>query len=143
MRSRTSLSSVRSLNPCCFALAMKWIDSKKESVAVSGWKTLGALATTAPDDQLPVKQFSALLDRVAKTLSSSPDDVRSAMNGFVIACGTYLAPLGDRAIATARKVGRVEIDVGDTDCKVPEAESYILKCRRGAPIAPKRKTVRC
>ena len=54
-----------------------------------------------------------------------------------------VAPLAAKAIATARKVGRVEIDMGDTACQVPEAESYILKCRRGAPIAPKRKTVRC
>ena len=35
------------------------------------------------------------------------------------------------------------MDRGDTDCQVPEAESYIMKCRRGAAIAPKRKTVRC
>ena len=134
---------VASEHPEGFALAVKWIDSKNENVAVSGWRTLGALAATVPDDQLPVKQFSALLDRVAKTMPSAPDDVRSAMNGFMIAVGTYVSPLGDRAIATARKVGRVEIDMGDTACKVPEAEAYILKCRRGAPVAPKRKTVRC
>jgi len=51
--------------------------------------------------------------------------------------------LGDKAIATARKVGQVEVDVGDTECKIPAAEVYIMKSRRGAPIAPKRKTVRC
>jgi 3-methyladenine DNA glycosylase AlkD len=126
-----------------FALAVKWIDAKDESVAVSGWKTLSALAAIMPDEQMPVKQFSALLDRVAKTMSTAPDDVRSAMNGFMIACGTYVAPLGDKAVATARKVGKVDIDMGDTACKVPDAEAYILKCRRGAPVAPKRKTVRC
>lgn len=125
------------------ALALKWIDSPKEKVAVAGWKTLSAIATTVPDEQLPMKQFSALLDRVTKAMPTGSDDLRYAMNGFVIACGTYLAPLGDKAIATARKVGRVEIDMGDTECKVPEAEAYILKSRRGAPIAPKRKTVRC
>jgi hypothetical protein len=76
-------------------------------------------------------------------LPSSPDDVRYSMNGFVIACGTYVAPLGAKAIATAKKIGRVEVDLGDTACKVPDAQSYILKSRRGAPIAPKRKTVRC
>ena len=47
------------------------------------------------------------------------------------------------AIATARKVGRVEVDMGETACQVPEAEIHIMKCRRGAPVAPKRKTVRC
>jgi hypothetical protein len=69
--------------------------------------------------------------------------VRQAMNNFVIWCGTYVAALGDKAIATARKVGKVEVDVGDTECKIPAAEAYIMKSRRGAPIAPKRKTVRC
>ena len=96
-----------------------------------------------PDDRLPKKKFSALLDRVAKTISSAPDDVRLAMNGFIIAVGAYVAPLGDKAVATARKIGAVEADMGNTACKIPDAATYILKSRRGAPIAPKRRTVRC
>ena len=143
MISGFTVAWVASEHPDGFALAAKWIDSKKEPVAVAGWKTLGALATIVPDEALPVKKLSALLDRVAKTISAAPDDVRLAMNGFIIAVGTYVAPLGDQAIATAQKIGRVEADMGDTACKIPEAESYIMKCRRGAPIAPKRKTVRC
>ena len=143
MISGTIVPWVASEHPAGFALASQWIDSPAESVGVSGWKTLGALAATVPDEQLPVKQFSALLDRVAKTLGAAPDEVRSAMNGFVIACGTYVTPLGDKAIGTARKLGKVEVDMGETACKLPDAESYILKSRRGAPIAPKRKTVRC
>jgi hypothetical protein len=87
--------------------------------------------------------LGALLDRVAKTILAEPDRVRQAMNYFVIACGTYVVPLGDKAIATARKIGKVQVDVGDTDCQIPDAENYIVKSRRGAPIAPKRKTVRC
>ena len=143
MISGTIVPWVASEHPDGFALATKWIDSKDEGVAVAGWKTLCALAATVPDEKLPMKNFSALLDRVAKTMSTAPDDVRSAMNMFMIACGTYLAPLGDQPIKTAREVGRVDIDVGDTACKVPDAEAYIIKSRRGAPIAPKRKTVRC
>lgn len=134
---------VTSEHPDGFAIALKWIDSPKEHVVTAGWNTLGALAATIPDDKLPVKQYSALLDRIAKTLKASTDCTRYAMNGFVIACGTYIAPLADKALATAKKIGRVECDMGDTACKVPEAESYILKSRRGAPVAPKRKTVRC
>lgn len=37
----------------------------------------------------------------------------------------------------------VKVDIGDIACQVPEAESHILKSRRGAPVAPKRKTTRC
>jgi hypothetical protein len=65
------------------------------------------------------------------------------MNGFVISCGTYVAPLAEKAIEAGRKIGKVEVDMGDTACEVPDAESYIMKSRRGAAIAPKRKTVRC
>jgi 3-methyladenine DNA glycosylase AlkD len=143
MVASTIVPWVASEHPEGSDLALAWVDSPKELVAVAGWKSLAALAAVVPDDQLPMKAFSALLDRVVKTMPSAPDDVRYAMNVFVISVGTYLAPLGDKAIATARKIGRVEIDMGDTACKVPEAEDYILKARRGAPIAPKRKTVRC
>ncbi|MGV3662040.1 MAG: DNA alkylation repair protein [Prosthecobacter sp.] len=124
-------------------MALQWIDSPKETIAVAGWGTLCNLVTTTPDEKLPIKELDALLKRVVKTLKSSPDLVRYAMNNFVICCGTYVAPLADKAVETARKLGKVEVDMGDTACQVPEAESYILKSRRGAPIAPKRKTTRC
>jgi 3-methyladenine DNA glycosylase AlkD len=124
-------------------IALKWIDSPKEHIAVAGWSTLAAIVATRPDDQLPAKQITSLLDRVVKTIKTSANRVRYAMNGFVISCGTYVAPLAEKAIDAARAMGRVDVDMGDTSCEVPDAESYIIKSRRGAPIAPKRKTVRC
>jgi 3-methyladenine DNA glycosylase AlkD len=143
MISTTIVPWVVSENPEGFALARAWVDSKKEHLAIAGWYSLGALATVRPDASLPLKELGALMDRIAKTLPAAPNRVRQAMNYYVIALGTYVAPLGAHAIATARKLGQVEVDVGDTDCKIPDAEAYITKSRRGAPIAPKRKTVRC
>lgn len=143
MISGTTVPWVASEHPDGYALAREWIDSKKEHVAVSGWNTLGALVTVLPDEQLPMKELDELLDRVAAKLHAAPNLVRQAMNYYVIACGTYVDALGKKAIATARRVGKVRVDVGDTACQIPDAESYIFKSRRGAPIAPKRKTVRC
>jgi 3-methyladenine DNA glycosylase AlkD len=137
------VSWVAAEHPQGFAAATKWIDSSKPLVAIAGWSTLGALAATLPDATLPLKEFSALLDRCAKTIHTAPNRVRYAMNSFIICCGTYIQSLGDKAIATARRIGEVNVDMGDTACEVPEAESYIMKSRRGQPIAPKRKTVRC
>lgn len=139
----TGITWVASENPEGLKLALQWIDSPDEAIATAGWNVLGALAATVPDEALSEKQFSTLLDRVVKTMKSAKNGVRYAMNSFVICCGTYVAPLADKAIAAARKLGKVEVDMGDTACKVPEAESYIIKSRRGAPIAPKRKTLRC
>jgi len=103
----------------------------------------GALAATRPDEELPLQEFSRLLKGLPRELPKASDGVRYTMNNFIISCGTYLAPLGDRAIATTRALGRVQVDMGETGCKVPDAESYIFKARRGAAIASKRKTVRC
>lgn len=130
-------------HPQGFDAAAKWIDSPKGLVAGAGWATLSALAATVPDEKLPVKKFDALLDRCAKDIKTAPDRVRYAMNNFIICCGTYIQPLGKKAIDTARRVGPVNVDMGNTACQVPDAESYIIKSRRGLPIAPKRKSMRC
>lgn len=130
-------------HPDAIEIALKWIDSPKAPIALAGWATLSNVVTTTPDETLPMKQIGVLLGRVVKTIHTSPNRVRYAMNNFVICCGTYVGPLADKAIAAAKKIGRVEVDMGETDCQVPDAESYILKSRRGLAVAPKRKTTRC
>ena len=134
---------VPSEHPEGFDIASKWIDSPKPLVAVAGWATLAAIVTITPDDGLPIKQVSTLIDRCVKEIKSAPNRVKYTMNNFIICCGTYVAPLADKAMEAAKKIGAVEVDMGDTDCQVPLAESYIIKSRRGAPVAPKRKTTRC
>ncbi len=143
MISGTTVPWVAAEHPEGLTLALQWIDSPHEQVARAGWRTLGAMASLVPDAELPMARLEGLLDRAAKTMPTAPDGVRYTMNHYIIVCGTYVAPLAERAIATARAVGRVEIDMGDTACQVPDAESTIIKSRRGGPIAPKRKTVRC
>lgn len=143
MHSGTTVPCVAAEHPDAIEIALKWIDSPKESIAESGWATLSNVVTTTADEKLPIKQIEALLNRIMKTIHSSQNHVRYAMNNFIICCGTFVAPLADNAVAAARKIGRVEVDMGNTDCQVPDAESYILKSRRGLPVAPKRKTTRC
>jgi len=130
-------------HPQAVDIALKWIDSPQELIAKAGWGTLSSVAKTVADDELPIKQFDALLKRCVKTIHTAPDQVRYVMNSFVICVGTYVAPLAEKALAMARKIGVVEVDMGDTECRVPDAESYIIKSRRGQPVAPKRKTARC
>lgn len=134
---------VTSEHPEGFDLAVEWTKAKDEKLALTGWASLGAIVTVRPDAELPVQVLKALLDHVAKTIHTAPDRVRYQMNNFVIAAGTYCGPLAEHALLVARRIGKVEVDMGDTECRVPEAETYILKGRRGAAVAPKRKTVRC
>lgn len=143
MISGYTVAWVASEHPDGFKLGVKWTKAKQEHVMRAGWTTLGAIAATVPDDRLPLAAYGSLLERVVREIGRAPDGAKYTMNGFVISVGTYVAPLAAKAMATAKKIGPVEIDLGDTSCKVPVAAEYIVKCRRGAPVAPKRKTVRC
>jgi 3-methyladenine DNA glycosylase AlkD len=124
-------------------LAIKWIDSKKESIATSGWNTYSGLVATSPDEELDLAEIKELLDRVVNEIDAAPNDVRYTMNGFVIAVGTYVKPLLKRAKQAAKAIGVVSVDMGDTACKVPLASAYIDKVEKAGRIGRKRKTIKC
>lgn len=124
-------------------MAREWIDSKEENAATAGWRTLSSLVAIKADTELDVGQLKQLLQRIGKTILKQPGDVRYAMNGFVIAAGTYVAPLRDLALQTAEKIGVVEVDMGETACKVPLAADYIRKAHARGGMGKKRKTAKC
>ena len=49
------------------------------------------------------------------------------MNNALIAIGGRNAKLKKLALAAAKKIGKVEVDHGDTSCKTPDAAAYINK----------------
>jgi len=126
-----------------YEVALEWIESAKENVAGAGWATLSSLVAMKDDNDLDLAKLKQLLKRVQETIHQQPDFVRSAMNGFMIAVGTYVQALSDLAVQAAAKVGQVSVDMGDTACKVPSAAEYIQKARERGAIGKKRKTVKC
>lgn len=124
-------------------LALEWIDSKKDSVTAGGWATLSSLMSITPDDQLDLPALTRLLDRVSKNIHSSGNQVRGAMNTFVIASGCFVKPLTPRAKAVAKAIGRVAVDQGETSCQVPVASDYIAKVEAMGRLGKKKKTARC
>ena len=124
-------------------LALEWIESNKETVAVTGWATLSSLVGIKDDAELDLAELKRLLLRVQKTIHKEQNRVRYAMNGFVIAVGAYVQPLSDFALQTAQKIGEVSVDVRDTSCKVPYAPDYIEKVKKRDAIGKKRKTAKC
>jgi len=124
-------------------LALKWIKSKNESIASSGWNTYAGVVATTPDDELDMKEIQGLLKQIGSDINKVPGRVRYTMNGFVIAVGGYVKPLSKKARATATKIGKVEVDMGDTACKVPLAMEYIEKMEASGRAFKKRKTIKC
>lgn len=105
--------------------AERWANSKEEFVGQAGWNLLGLLARSAPD--LSDADLLERIGQIEKNIHRSPNRTRHAMNMALIAIGGYRASLRARAIAAAKRIGRVEVDHGETGCETPDAASYIEK----------------
>ena len=126
-----------------FELAKEWIDSDHEHIASAGWSTLSSLVSVRPDDELKMKELEKLMARVARSIHKAPNRVRSTMNGFIIAVGSYVAALSDKAVEVAKQIGKVSVEVGDTACKVSNAVACIAKVAKAGRVGRKRSTARC
>ncbi len=125
------------------ALALEWMRSPVEHIATAGWCTYAGLLAIRPDEALDFAEIESLLGTIVREVASAPNRVRHAMNGLVIAVGSYVQPMLARAKAVAGAIGAVQVDVGETACKVPVAVAYIEKVEAAGRIGKKRKTLRC
>ena len=124
-------------------IGLKWIDSKDERTASAGWNTLSGVVAITPDEDLDLPALKKLLARVEKQIHSAPNRVRYTMNGFVIALGSYVKALTADALATGKRIGAVEVDMGGTSCKVPSVAEHIGKVKARGSLGKKRKMLKC
>lgn len=105
--------------------AAQWLASKDEEERLTAWGLVGQMASR--DEAAPDAWFSDLLARIERTIHGAPNYERYAMNQAVISIGGRSAALRKAALAAARRIGKVEVDHGDTACKTPEAGPHIEK----------------
>lgn len=126
-----------------YELGLEWIDSKDEKIATAGWNTLSGIVSLKSDEELDLKQIKNLVQRIEKNIHQSPNRVRYAMNNFIICVGSYIKELNSLAKETAKKIGTVMVDLGNTACIVPNAVDYIKKVEDKGNLGKKKKTVKC
>lgn len=103
----------------------KWVKSNNEWIGRAGWVTVARLAMEQND--LPDEYFEDYIAVIERDIHQSKNRVRQAMNNALIAIGTRNESLEAKAVSAANRIGKVEIDHGDTDCKTPDAAAYIKK----------------
>lgn len=143
MLSEYTVAWVAAGSPHGHQAALDWIESAQESVASSGWCTLASEVGIKPNSELDLEELKRLLKRVEKTILKQPNRVRYSMNMFVISVGGYVQPLHDTAVATAERLGHVQVDMNGTACKVPYAPDYIQSMVKRGSLEKKRKTAKC
>lgn len=143
MLSEYSVPSVAAEHKDAFAIAARWMGAKSSNVASSGWCTYSLALATRPDSELNLPEITSLLKEIESDIAAAENRVRYCMNNFVISAGAYVKPLLKTAQETARRIGQVSIDVGETSCKVPVASDAIEKIKRLGRVGQKRKSTKC
>ncbi|CAM2010460.1 DNA alkylation repair protein [Acanthopleuribacter pedis] len=124
-------------------VALRWIEDDRDHVSAAGWATLTHCLSITPDDQLDFATLETLLTRVGDTIHDCPNRTRYAMNGFVLGAAAFTIPLLEQAKTVAAKIGKVNVDMGKTQCKVHLATTYIAKLEEKNRLGRKKKTARC
>lgn len=143
MLSEYSVPFVAAEHVSRFQLGLKWMRSRKPSIATSGWNTYALGIASRPDSELDLGEIQMLLDTVLEKNAAASDRVRYCMNGFVISVGSYVKPMLAAAKACAKELGTVDINMGDTACRVPLASDAIKKIEKMNRVGKKRTATKC
>jgi 3-methyladenine DNA glycosylase AlkD len=103
-----------------------WIATGREWVTAAGWQVVTILASRG-NGELEDSAYADYLAQIERTIHSSPNRVRHSMNGALIAIGLRNPDLQAKALAAAERIGKVVVDHGQTNCKTPDAISYIRR----------------
>jgi hypothetical protein len=119
------VSMIACEGPHGHATVMRWLGSADEQTRASGWGLVAQIALRDPN--MPEGWCFDRLAEITKGIHDAPNDERYAMNNAVIMLGCRSPALKRAALAAAKKIGKVDVDHGDTSCKTPDAGPYIEK----------------
>ena len=107
------------------AKSEEWVGSDQEWTGRAGWHLVAHLAMKTPE--LPDSYFADRLATIENEVHARKNRVRDAMNNALIAIGIRNSVLEGLALAAAARIGKVEVDHGETGCKTPDAAQYIRR----------------
>jgi hypothetical protein len=95
----------------------------------------GIFGVRLKDDAGSVTDAEAekVLATIEKEIHRSPNWARYAMNAALISIGIFKPALRKKTIEAAKRIGKIEVDHGETNCKTPNAVSYIEKASKRKP----------
>jgi 3-methyladenine DNA glycosylase AlkD len=123
------LSALVARSPIAEEMMRAWMRSPDEFHREMGYGILGVRLKDDPDS-IGDEDAEKVLATIEKEIHRSPNWARYAMNGALISIGVYKPALRKQAIEAAKRIGKVEVDHGETTCKTPEAVVSIEKASK-------------
>ncbi|HEV8581182.1 MAG TPA: DNA alkylation repair protein [Thermoanaerobaculia bacterium] len=123
------LSGLLARSPIGEETMRAWMKSPDELTREMGYGILGARLKDDPDS-VGDADAERVLVTIEKEIHRSPNWARYAMNGALISIGVFKPALREKAIEAARRIGKVDVDHGETSCKTPAAVPCIEKAAK-------------
>ena len=123
------LSGLLARSPIAEGTMRAWMKSPDESHREMGYGILGVRLKDDPDS-VSDADAEKVLATIEKEIHGSPNWSRYAMNGAVISIGVFKPALRTKAIEAAKRIGKVKVDHGETNCKTPDAVTCIEKASK-------------
>jgi len=128
------LSELVAHSPVANEIMPLWMKSLEESRRQVGYGILGARLKSDPKSMSDA-DAETVMAVIEAEIHRSPNMARQAMNDALIAIGTFKPKLRKKALETAKRIGKVHVDWGETYCKTPDAVRSIEKAstRKSCP----------
>lgn len=119
----SQLGDFISQTPLAQQIIADWTPIEEEWQGRAGWVALSCL--TRSKQPLPDEFYAGYLPLIERDIRQKKNRIRDAMYSALMAIGISREALREQAIEIAGRIGKVEIDHGDTNCKTPDAATYI------------------
>lgn len=106
-------------------IADEWINSQNELYQSAGWTCYCQLLKSKNQNNISKEKLIYYLHKIQLNIHQSANRARYSMNNFVIAVGIFYTPLQTMALEVANNIGKINVDMGETNCKTPLATKYI------------------
>lgn len=106
-------------------LAEKLLASKEPSERMMGYSIMANLGRDGTP--LPLEVTRRALEAIEREIHTAENWSRYGMMYALIGIGGYNPELRKDAVAAARRIGKVEFDPGETNCKMPDPVPHIAK----------------
>lgn len=123
------LAGLLARSPVADETMRAWMRSPQEFSREMGYGILAVRLKNDPDS-VSDRDAGQVLATIEREIHGSPNRARYGMNAALISIGVYKTALRSKAIEAARRIGKVEVDHGETGCKTPDAGPYIEKASK-------------
>lgn len=129
------IATLAAESPHATAKLRQWLGSSDERLLAMGWTLLGRLSDL--DEAFPEDELLRRVAEIEKKIHAAPNLVRNDMNRALITIGGHSPALRKAVTATARRIGAVTVDHGDTSCKTADVLETVDKmwARAGTKFA--------